>query len=98
MPDVTVRDVRLLAAELIEREGWTRDIIQGPPYNTFRAIETAARQVGVRLRRAALSEVRDELGVDSIFLWEQESGRPLVDVLAALRGVALHQREVAAHG
>ena len=68
---VTPRDVRLRAAELIEQRGWTPEARDVRPLNTFRALQEAAAELGApAMRRPALVELRDELGVASIFDWE----------------------------
>ena len=70
---VTTRDVRIRAAELIEQHGWTPSVVPegARPLNTFRALQEAAAELGAAVtRRPALIELRDELGVTSIFAWE----------------------------
>lgn len=70
---VTTRDVRLRAAELLERHGWTPNVVPegSRPLNLYRALQEAAEQLEVpRLRMPALRELRQDLGVLSIFEWE----------------------------
>lgn len=84
-------EIRRKAADLIEERGWVQDAEGGGRVCLVVALNLAADHVddsgsgSTQLRRTK-TELRKELGVDNLVIWNDEPSTTKEQVLAALRG------------
>jgi len=85
---MTTREIRALAARLIERDGWCTETFAEKDGSRCIAGAILAASADRTEYSQTAEEIERELGCGTLMQWNEAPGRTVEDVLAALGGEA----------